>query len=288
MMKSGRRYIAWLAAGCALFLCAISPALGDTNTTLGDRSGEGSTPFIGLAQAPEANLFTGALATSIPIQVPPGRKNVTPKLALGYSSSGGPSPYGYGWDLPLGRIERSTKWGTPRCTGPHTDDFVLVLPDSTAELVNDPPGSNFYRPAIEQSWIQAEKIEGQNEWIVHDRSGMKYVFGGTAVVGTDTSAFMTMDADGYCRFTSAWGLTHVEDPNGNSMDITYRLDLLAASNVLYPWTVSYGGNRTADPSPALDNFYHVVFSYDDFTNDTESYRWYRATARESPRRSTTG
>jgi len=67
----------------------------------GSQTGDGSTTFTGLAQAPEANLFAGTAGTSIPIQVPPGRKNLTPQLALGYNSNGGPSPYGYGWDLPL-------------------------------------------------------------------------------------------------------------------------------------------------------------------------------------------
>ncbi|MCK6557289.1 hypothetical protein L6Q96_22340 [Candidatus Binatia bacterium] len=44
--------------------------------------GDGSTPFTGLAQAPEASLFVGAATTSIPIEVPPSRKGMTPKLAL--------------------------------------------------------------------------------------------------------------------------------------------------------------------------------------------------------------
>src|SRR5262245_907097 len=117
------------AATCASLLLLIAAAAhADTTTSLGDHSGEGSTPFTGLAQAPEANLFTGALGTAIPIEVPPGRRNMTPQLALRYTSSAGPSPFGYGWDLPIGRIERSTSNGVPRCTGPHTDDFVLVLP----------------------------------------------------------------------------------------------------------------------------------------------------------------
>src|SRR5262247_3464635 len=107
-------------------LPALSSARADTGTALGDRTGEGSTPFTGLAQAPEANLFTGALTTAVPIEVPPGRGRMTPRLALQYSSGGGPGIFGFGWDVPIGRIERSTKWGAPRCTGAHTDDFVLV------------------------------------------------------------------------------------------------------------------------------------------------------------------
>ena len=58
------------------FLAILVPrtARADTTTSLGRQSGEGSTPFTGLAEAPEANLFTGALTTKVPIRVPPGRK----------------------------------------------------------------------------------------------------------------------------------------------------------------------------------------------------------------------
>lgn len=78
--------------GVALLTVGARPAAADTTTSLGTRSGEGSTPFTGLAHTPVANLFTGPSGTGIKIELPPGRKNVTPNLVLQYSSSGGPSP----------------------------------------------------------------------------------------------------------------------------------------------------------------------------------------------------
>ena len=223
---------AWLAA---------APAGADTGTALGDRGGEGSTPFTGLAQAPEANLFTGALHTAIPIEVPPGRRSMTPQLALQYSSSRGPGPFGFGWDVPIGRIERSTTWGAPRCTGPHTDDFALVLPTGASELVREAPGSNYYRPAVEQAYVRAEKFQSQNYWVVYDRSGLKYTFGDvdSARLGNSAPlAFLSQAADGTCRLTTAWALTRIEDPNGNTIDATWS----KVFNVLYPATVRYGGS----------------------------------------------
>jgi hypothetical protein len=56
-----------------LILTLRAPARADTGSALGDRAGEGSTAFTGLAHAPEANLFTGALTTAVTIDVPPGR-----------------------------------------------------------------------------------------------------------------------------------------------------------------------------------------------------------------------
>jgi Salmonella virulence plasmid 65kDa B protein len=237
-----------------LCLCSASIANADTGTSLGDRNGEGSTQFTGLAQAPEANLFTGALSTSIPIEVPPGRKGMTPELALRYSSSGGPSPYGYGWDLPIGRIERGTKHGVPRCSG-NDDEFVLILPGTAAELVNE-PGTNYYRPRIEQSYVRAEKFEAENKWVVHDRSGIKYIFGDlySARAGTDPNFFEMQDpTTGFCHFTTTWALTSVEDPNGNTIYISW----FTVANVPLPLYIYYGGN---DPA-SLGALYQVELGW---------------------------
>jgi len=226
----------------------IGAARADTSNALGDRSGEGSTPFTGIAQAPEANLFTGALNTAIPIDVPPGRRGMTPQLALQYSSNGGPTPFGVGWDVPIGHIERSTTWGTPRCTGPHTDDFVLALPTGASALVREAPGSNFYRPKVEQAYVRAELLRTQNSWVVFDRSGLKYTFGDvdSARVGNSTPlTLLATAADGSCQLTTLWALTRVEDPNGNTIDVTWA----KVFNVLYPVTVRYGGSTRSGAPP---------------------------------------
>ncbi len=246
-------------AALAISLVLAFPATrvaADTGTSMGDRSGEGATPFTGLAQAPEANLFTGALTTQIPIKVPPGRKEMTPQLALQYSSAGGPSPFGHGWDLPIGRIDRSTKWGAPRCTGEHTDDFVLIMPNSGAvELARSSPGSGVYRPVVEAAWLEAVFDANGNRWTVHDRSGHRYSFGGnsSARVSTAPNApAMHQNADGSCDFTASWMLTQIEDSNGNSIDFEWLL----SENVPLPSRVLYGGN-----SNGIDHFYRIQFHY---------------------------
>ena len=52
-----------------------------------------------------------------------------------------------------------------------------MLPDSVVELVNDPPGSDFYRPKVEEGYLRAQKFPAENRWEVVDRSGLKYSFG---------------------------------------------------------------------------------------------------------------
>ncbi len=138
-----KRFLHSVAFRLFLMLCASAAlhqmAAAEGTRPFGSTTGDGSTVFTGLAQAPEANLFAGAAVTEIPILVPPGRQGLMPKLALQYSSSAGPGPYGYGWDLPLGRIHRSTKEGAIRCGAEH-NRFVLSLPSATIECELDAAG----------------------------------------------------------------------------------------------------------------------------------------------------
>ena len=55
-----------------------------------------------------------------------------PNLTLAYSSQAGRDVYGAGWDLPIGRIERSRRQGVPRYGAGEV--FALVLPDGVTEL----------------------------------------------------------------------------------------------------------------------------------------------------------
>lgn len=231
--------------------------LADTQTSLGDNTGEGSGQFTGLTQTPEATLFTGAATTRIDIQIPPGHRNMTPKLALVYSSASGPSPFGFGWDLPIGRIERSAKWGVPRCGSSHVDDFVLILPSGTLELVNDPPGTNDYRPKIDQGFLIATKNTATNSWVVRDRGGLTYRFGTdtTQRTGTDTGVFLTVDVNNFCRFTTSWALASIEDRHGNRVDVGWS----SIGNVLYPESISYGANPT---NGVAAHPYHVSFAWE--------------------------
>jgi RHS repeat-associated protein len=222
--------------------CLAAAARADTGSSLGDREGEGSTAFTGLAQAPEANLFTGSLTTGIPLELPLGRGGMTPQLTLQYSSGAGPGAFGFGWDLPLGRIERSSTWGVPRCSGAHTDDFVLVLPSGAAELVRESATSPYFRPKVEEAWVRAE-LRPDNSWRLVDRSGRTYTFGDVdaARVATSTPATLMTQTGTRCDYTAVWALTRVEDANRNRIDIAWS----KVFNTLYPATVRWGANEAA-------------------------------------------
>jgi RHS repeat-associated protein len=233
----------------------LSRATADTASTVGDQGAEGSTAFTGLSQAPEANLFSGSMSMSVPILIPPGRPNATPDLKLVYTSSGTPSAYGLGWDLPLGSIERSTKHGVPSCPsagGPGNDDeFILNLSGATVVLVYI-AADDVYRPRHDEAYIEAQKDTSGNHWVVHDRRGMTFRFGQTAEARVFTGSDVFMSTAGGCSFTAVWALTQVEDPNGNTIDISYCSRGIASdcefdhtSSVVYPKEILYGANPSA-------------------------------------------
>jgi YD repeat-containing protein len=238
------------------FLSATVVAHADTTSSYGDFGGEGLQTLGGLAQSPEADLFTGNFTLAIPILIPPGRKNATPDLKLVYSSSGGDGPFGHGWSLPLGSIERSTKYGVPRCAQPgslndHTDDFVLSLRGGAHELVPVPGSSNTYRVEADDGFIDAVASPGQgqnNFWVVKDRAGMTYTFGGSSGARVRKQEGQFHDDDFYyydggqiCAYTTVWALTSIEDPNGNRVDIAYEK---LGSKATYPTSIAYGGGAS--------------------------------------------
>ncbi len=256
------------------FLIALS-AHADTGTSVGDGGGEGGGPFAGLLQAPETSLFTGGMTQIVPIQIPPGPKNATPDLKLVYSSAGGGAGLlGEGWALPMGTIERSTKFGTSRCLGDtsfdNTNDFILTLNGAVVELspAGTAGGDPAYQPRTDQSFLEA--IRHGNTWEVIERSGMRYFFGTTA------PSRLWRNADVYwalnphqstapfprCDYTAVWGLTQVKDPNGNLVDVTYQ----TGKTTLVPDVISYGGHASV-AAP-----FQVSFFYETHTDPQTSYR----------------
>jgi RHS repeat-associated protein len=249
-----RTLLAGLAIGAAMVACRAVHAEG--SKAQGANTGDGSTPFTGLAQAPEANLFVGSSTTSIPIEVPAGRKMLTPKLALTYNSGGGPSPFGLGWDLQLGRIQRCGKRGVLSCDdATYRNDFVLVLPGANVECTLD-PASGICRPGLEESFIRIQYQASSNQWDAWDKSGLHYVFGHTISerLGTSTTDLFVPASGGQpCSYTYSWALTSITDSNQNDLVITYQE--FDANHTLYPQTILYGGNQgTGMTTPFTVNF----------------------------------
>ncbi|MBI3317273.1 MAG: VCBS repeat-containing protein [Candidatus Omnitrophica bacterium] len=202
----------------------------------------------GAVQSFQADLFTGRAQTSVPIFVPPGRKNVQPNLALSYSSSGGNGWLGNSWGLDLGFIQRDVKKGVPKYDS--TDTYVFSYQGVNSELIS--VATNEYRAKDEALFLKFFYNTGTNSWTVTDKSGTKHTFGGT----TDSRQTNALG-------TFKWALSEVKDMSTNYMSVTYTSD----NGEIYLSTIDYNGNS----GQSFAHTHKVEFTLEDRNDDAFSY-----------------
>ncbi len=214
----------------------------------GTHTGDTARPFTGLAAPPGADIFTGTATTSVDVVVPPGRAGMTPALSVAYSSAAGASPYGYGWNLSLPRIERSTRHGVPSYDS--GDTFLAHFGGAVLELNADPDQPGRYLPRVEAAYARTGFDASANAWVVIDRSGNTYRFGerrGDRIAVAET-------AEG----TFAWLLTSMEDSQGNLMEVNYLGAQEGTAGTGLPTRITYGANTKA----ATPHFAEIRFQWD--------------------------
>ncbi|XDD52177.1 RHS repeat-associated core domain-containing protein [Leptospira sp. WS92.C1] len=150
----------------------------------------------------------GNANASIPIQLPKGKKGVTPELSLGYSSSQKEGLLGEGWDLS----------GFPSISfnpskGIH-DDASDGYSSFAGELILISPG--VYHTKFESFY---RFIKTGDSWVVTDRNGIKYFFGDDNSPDNPNSNANLQNESGDTRI---WALNRVQDLQGNSYKIHYN------------------------------------------------------------------
>lgn len=209
----------------------------------GSGGGEGSKTAL-------PDLFSGSLSYAVPIEVPPGRKGMDPGVSLIYQSSAGNGLVGLGWELEVGAIERTTPFGVL-----YSDDrYTFRSGGGAIELINI--GSNEYRAKIEGGFTRFRKLnaaDGRPYWEATDRAGTRYLFG--------HSSDSRQDDPGNANVIFRWGLTRVQDPNGNFMTVKYIKD----RGQIYLDQIDYAGNATLQPTN------RVTFSWESRTDKPTLY-----------------
>lgn len=201
------------------------------------------------------DLFTGSFTYRIPIEVPPGRNGMQPRLALTYKSSNGKGWIGKGWELEIGSIERNTRFGV-NYSG---NSYIYRTSEGSSELVNI---GGEYRSKIEKDFIRIRKltspIDGRPCWEATDKSGTRYLYGQTIYSRQN-------DPNNPDRIFK-WCLDRVEDTNGNYMTTAYSKD----KGQIYLRRIYYAGNVINGKLPTnyLDLGFTAGydFSYSHLTN----------------------
>jgi hypothetical protein len=162
-----------------------------------------AAPFVALATQLSVDPLFGTATTTIPIELPPGRKMMTPDLTIRYSSNGSNGVLGLGWDLPLGCIKRNTTQGVPLnyVSGTYADamGFVLMFNGGTVVLDSCPGGDaqckcggsscTTWAASSEEQWLSATQNRNSNSWTIVDRNGVTYTYGGDPKARTGPSVY---------------------------------------------------------------------------------------------------
>lgn len=196
--------------------------------------------FAGLAEALQVDLLTGEATGLVPIELPPGRKAMTPELALHYKSRASNGLVGRGWDLRIPCVKRSTRrgvpldWTQPPFPYPYFDDYVVILPSGSVLLdryLGNSGAVFYFGSSAEELMLRAGLDTLNNTWTITTKSGTSYTFGaGPAATRTGNNVASLVS-------TFSWGVTQISDPSGNTISYSYQTyGLSGAGNAaLYPW-----------------------------------------------------
>lgn len=286
------------------------PAGSSATTSVGPQAiplptGEGSIEGMGESFTPSLSSGTGTFA--VPIRTPAGRGGVGPAFTLGYSTSGGNGPVGFGWSLGTSCIHRQSDRGLPRYVDgdvwhPEEDRFVydgaheLVPIDSDEASAVDAgvipaelSGWQQYRARIEGAFMRFFRSPDNRRWVVQSKDGGRFDLGeltngpsGAVLASTQS---LQQEPDGERIF--GWCLSRASDAHGNVAYYRYRAHegQRYLDDVHYTSPASCGDEGTPaarrDCAAPLSDFMHRVrFVYEDRDDVFDSYAttWRIATA----------
>jgi RHS repeat-associated protein len=182
------------------------------------------------------DLFTGTMGATITLRVPAGRGLVQPSLKLAYRSANPNGWLGMGWDIDVGAIERSTRFGVAfDCQDNQVSRpcFNFSIDGTKQPLVKIPSGQfRFKTDDFSQRIRKLSNAAGLTYWELTDKRGTRYTFG---------SGLESQQEDQGRIYK--WGLDRVEDANGNFMVIEYAKQ----AGQLYLDRIEYTGNGGITP-----------------------------------------
>lgn len=209
---------------------------------------KGGGAITSMGMAPGNVGADGTASFSIPLPISAGRpgSTLTPPVAISYNSSAGNGVFGLGWQLPVMRISRRTRYGVPlfdesaddeadQYLGP--DGEVLVPQLNEEGLVIIESRTKFrelkferayqvcrYQPRVEGSFSRIERwwLDGEPAstfWLIHDATGHLYCLGKT-IAGRVASPQQLTDTRN--PRIGEWLLEESVSPTGEHMIYCYQ------------------------------------------------------------------
>ncbi|GIG69236.1 SpvB/TcaC N-terminal domain-containing protein [Phytomonospora endophytica] len=233
---------------------------------------KGGGAITGLGETFSADLHTGTGNFSVPITVPPGRRGLTPQLALAYSTGTGNGEFGLGWRLSSPGVTRKTARGVPSYGD--GDTFVLSGAEDLVEVSGGRPGRVRHRPRTEGDFARIEHVQDAtgDYWELRGRDGSVSRYGTVRPLSAPADwrdpAVTRHDSGVF-----AWLPTETTDSLGNLIRYTYLRD--QGSDAEHTWDrpvlhrVEYAdyGDR-ADPSFLV----RVEFDHEDRPDPFSDHR----------------
>lgn len=202
------------------------PETGSQNpTSMKDIKAADPSAGVNLIEAPGTNN-SGDARLSYPIEVPPGRAGMQPKLGVSYSSAGSNGWFGVGWDLSTSSIGIDTRWGVPRYDGATETETYSFGGEQLAPVAHR--GTPRLRTANK---VFHARVEGEFSkilrhgnspktywWEVTDKDGTRSFYGGDPESGAQAADSVLADGAGN---VFRWALRETRDLNGNAIRYSY-------------------------------------------------------------------
>lgn len=223
------------------------------------------------ASAIQTDEFSGATTYSVTIPVPPGRGGLEPSLSLNYHSfRKNPNSWvGYGWELDMGSIVRTSDGGSIDFERGETFDarfggqaeslvFVEKVQNPADYGINVAAGEHVdrYQAKVEGAFnIYLHLINPDQHpdfqdlgWVVIDKSGKRYNFG-PSLLGRDQAGIEDNNGQRILN-VGRWLLESITDPNGNELHVRYGHDHLLEE-------ITYNDITVLFTKSARDTYYPI-------------------------------
>jgi RHS repeat-associated protein len=207
-------------------LAAVADASNAPDQIITLPSGGGAVRGLGETFAPDLQTGTGNL--TIPLELPPGRAGMHPRLDLAYSTGLGNGPVGLGWHIKTPGVARKT---SPVPTYRGEDTFLLSGVEDLVSVEQLADGTRF-RPRTEGLFATIVRhgrdgpAAGQDYWETTGKDGIVTRYGTPRPPGAPADwqdPAVTADP-AEPRRIFAWAITRTADRLGNVIAYEYEAD----------------------------------------------------------------